>query len=62
MHLKSKFGYDVRNAVCIIYMSCHTNNNIALLHYSNWEHRWMQAMSYVYVFMPSLLDVYIRER
>ena len=48
--------------LCVTYISCHTDNNIALLHYPNCEHRWMQAMSYVYVFMPSLLDVYIRER
>ena len=52
--------------LCVIYISCHTDSNIALLHYvypiANCEHRWMQAMSYVYVFMPSLLDVYIRER
>ena len=52
--------------LCVTYISCHTDNNIALLHYvypiANCEHRWMQAMSYAYVFMPSLLDVYIRER
>ena len=52
----------VLDMLCVIYISCHTDNNIALLYYPNCEHRWMQAMSYVYVFMPSLLDVHIRER